>query len=160
VYLKIIQAIPNMPNPVTETEVIDILASKLNMQIATIDEEGYPMIQPIWFLYDDNKESKIYAATQKMTKKVQNIRRNPDKIYFSIDDENYPYKGVKGRVVARISEDIQKNLPIVEKINIKYLGTIQHPLAKMIMENTKNGTEVVIEFTPKFFSAWDFSKPM
>jgi general stress protein 26 len=149
-----------MPNPVTETEVKDILESKLNMQIATTDEEGYPLIQPIWFLYDDKEYDKIYAATQKMTKKVQNIRRNPDKIYFSIDDANYPYKGVKGRAVAKISEDIKKNLPIVEKINIKYLGTIEHPLARMIMENTKNGTEIVIEITPKFFSAWDFGKPM
>ena len=78
-------------------------------------------------------------GTQKSTKKFQNIRRNPDKIYFSIDDENFPFKGVKGRAVAKISEDIQKNLPIVQKINIKYLGTIEHPLAKMIMENTRNG---------------------
>jgi len=158
--LKLIQAIPGMPNPVTETEVNNILESKLNMQIATIDEEGYPMIQPTWFLHDDIESGKIYTATQKMTKKVQNIRKNPDKIYFSIDDDNFPYKGVKGRAVARVSEDIQKNLPIVEKINMKYLGTIEHPLAKMIMENTKNGTEVVIEITPKFFSAWDFGKAM
>jgi general stress protein 26 len=146
-----------MPNPVTETEVNNILEGKLNMQIATIDEEGYPIIQPIWFLYD-KEPGKIYTATQKVTKKVYNIRRNPDKIYFSIDDANYPYKGVKGRAVARISEDIKKNLPIVEKINRKYLGTIEHPLAKMILENTKSGTEVVIEITPKFFSAWDFGK--
>jgi general stress protein 26 len=148
-----------MPKPVTETEVNNILESKLNMQIATIDEEGYPMIQPIWFLYD-KQSGKIYTATQKMARKCHNIRRNPDKVYFSIDDANYPYKGVKGRAVAGISEDIKKNLPIVEKINIKYLGTIEHPLAKMIQENTKNGTEVVIEITPKFFSAWDFGKAM
>jgi hypothetical protein len=35
---------PGMPNPVTETEVNNINESKLNMQIATIDEEGYPTI--------------------------------------------------------------------------------------------------------------------
>jgi hypothetical protein len=91
-----------------------------------------------------------------MTKKIQNILRNPDKIYFSIDDENYPYRGVKGKAIAIISEDIQKNLSIVEKINMKYLGTLEHPLAKMIIENTKKGTEVAIEIAPKFFSAWDF----
>jgi hypothetical protein len=104
--------------------------------------------------------TKNLTGTSKMTKKVQNIRRTPDKIYFCIDEENYPYKGVKGRGVARISEDIQKNLPIIEKINIKYLGTLEHPLANMLMENTRNGVEVVIEITPKFFSAWDFSKAM
>src|SRR5215469_15686126 len=37
----------------------------------------------------DNEYSKIYIATQKT--KFQNIRRNPDKIYFSIDDENFPF---------------------------------------------------------------------
>jgi general stress protein 26 len=148
-----------MPKSVTETEVNNFLESKLNIQIATIDEEGYPMIQPAWFLYDKGS-GKIYTATQKMSKKVQNIRRNPDKIYFSIDEEKYPYKGAKGRGVARIFEDRQKNLPIVEKINMKYLGTLEHPLAKMIVENTKNGNEVVIEITPKFFSAWDFGKAM
>jgi general stress protein 26 len=146
-----------MPKPVTETEVNNLLQSKLNIQIATIDEEGYPLIQPTWFLYDD-ESGKIYTGTQKMTKKVQNMQRYPDKVYFSIDDENYPYKGVKGRATARISEDIQKNLSVVEKINLKYLGTLEHPLAKMLMENTRNGSEVVIEITPKFFSAWDFGK--
>jgi general stress protein 26 len=155
--LKVIQALPDMPKAVTETEVNNFLQSKLNIQIATIDEEGYPMIQPTWFLYD-NDSGKIYIGTAKMTKKVQNIQRNPTKIYFSIAEENYPYKGVKGRAVARISEDIQKNLPIIKKINLKYLGTLEHPLAKRLKENTRNGIEVVIEITPKFFSAWDFSK--
>jgi general stress protein 26 len=127
-----------MPIPVTETEVNNLLESKLNIQIATIDEEGYPVIHPTWFVF--NKESgKLYTGTQKMTKKVQGIRRNPDKIYFSIDDENFPYKGVKGRAAAKISEDIQKNLPIMEAINMKYLATIEHLLAKMLMENTRNG---------------------
>jgi general stress protein 26 len=155
--LKVIQALPGMPKPVTETEVNNFLQSKLNIVIATIDEEGYPIIHPMWFLYD-NDSGKVYIGTAKMTRKVQNIQRNPDKIYFSIDDENYPYKGVKGRAVARISEDIQKNLSIVEKINLKYLGTLEHPLAKRLVENTRNGIEVIIEITPKFFSAWDFGK--
>jgi S-ribosylhomocysteine lyase LuxS involved in autoinducer biosynthesis len=55
---------------------------------------------------------------------------------------------------------MRKNLPIVEKINMKYLGMLEHPVAKMIIENTKNEDEVVIEITPKFFSAWDFGKAL
>jgi nitroimidazol reductase NimA-like FMN-containing flavoprotein (pyridoxamine 5'-phosphate oxidase superfamily) len=155
--LKVIQAIPIMPKPVTESEVNNFLQSKLNIQIATIDEEGYPIIHPIWFLYD-NDSGKIYITTSKISRKTQNIQRNLDRVYFSIDDENIPYKGVKGRAVARISEDMQKNLSIVEKINLKYLGTLEHPLAKRIIENTRSGNQAVIEITPRFFSAWDFSK--
>ena len=72
--------------------------------------------------------------------------------------EHLRRKRVKGRADARISEDIQKNLSIVEKMNLKYLGTLEHPLAKRLMESTRSGNEVVIEITPKFFSAWDFGK--
>ena len=149
-----------MPNTVTEAEVKKFLENndnKLNLQLATIDEEGYPNIQPVWFYFDKDSE-KIYVGTQKTTKKIQNIQRNPDKIYFSIDDENFPYKGVKGRAVASLSDDVSKNMKIVERINLKYLGTLEHPLAKMLMENTQNGTEIVVELTPTYFSAWDFGK--
>jgi general stress protein 26 len=157
--MKVIQALPGMPKPVTEGEVEAFLQSKLNMQLATIDEQGYPLVHPVWFLYDKEAD-KIFTGTQKATKKVQSIRKNPDRVYFSIDDENYPYKGVKGRATARISEDIEKNLPIIEKISIKYLSTLEHPLAKMLTDNTRNGTEVTIELAPKFLSAWDFGKAM
>lgn len=95
-----------------------------------------------------------------MTKKAQNLRRDPDKVYFSIDQESFPNKGVKGRAVAKISEDVSSNLRIIEKMNLKYLGTLEHPLAKMLMENTKNGTEIAIELMPIYFSAWDFGKAM
>jgi hypothetical protein len=30
----------------------------------------------------------------------------------------------------------------------------------MIMENTRKGTQIVIEIIPKLFSAWDFEKTM
>ena len=157
--MKLIQSLPGMPNKVTEEEVNSFLKSKLNLQLATIDEDGYPSIQPLWFLYD--KESgKIYISTQKTTRKARNLSKNSDKIYFSIDDENPPYKGVKGRGVARISENIDWNRPIIEKIIVKYLGTLDNPLALMLLENAKKGIQVVIEITPKFFSAWDFGKSM
>ncbi|GKS62413.1 hypothetical protein YTPLAS21_18710 [Candidatus Nitrosocosmicus sp.] len=94
-----------------------------------------------------------------MTRKARNLYKNP-KVYFSIDDETFPYKGVKGRGMVRISEDIDWNIPIVEKLGMKYLGTIDNPLAQIIMDNTRKGIQIVIEITPKFFSAWDFGKAM
>ena len=153
---KIVQAVPGIP-PVTEPEVEEFLKKNLNLQLATVDTEGYPTIQPVWF-YRDVAADKLFVGTQKGTKKVQNILENPDKIYFSIDDENFPPKGVKGGATATISEDVNKNVAMLEKLNLKYLGTLEHPLAKMLMENGRNGTEVIIEMTPKFFSAWDFGK--
>lgn len=139
-----------------EQEVINFLQSKLNLQLATIDENGDPNIQPVWFDYEKDSE-KLHVMTSKMSNKVRNIHRKSN-VYFSIDDENFPYKGVKGKATARIIEDHQKVVSIAEKINIKYLGTLEHPLAKMLMEFAQNGTEILLEISPKFFSTWDFAK--
>jgi PPOX class probable F420-dependent enzyme len=139
-----------------EQEVINFLQSKLNLQLATIDENGDPNIQPVWFDYEKDSE-KLHVMTSKMSNKVRNIRSKPN-VYFSIDDENFPYKGVKGKGTARIIEDRQKVVSMAEKINIKYLGTLEHPLAKMLMEFAQNGTEMLLEISPKFFSTWDFAK--
>jgi hypothetical protein len=46
----------------------------------------------------------------------------------------------------------------MEKINLKYMRTLDHPLAQRLLENARSGTEVVIEIAPKFFSARDFAK--
>ena len=75
-------------------------------------------IQPLWVPLRKITRQDIFG-TQKMRRKVQNILTNPDKIYFSIDDESYPYRGVKGKAIALIPEDTQKNLSTIQKINMK-----------------------------------------
>jgi hypothetical protein len=41
---------------------------------------------------------------------------------------------------------------------MKYLGTLDHPIAKMITESSKKGENILIEISPKFFSTWDYGK--
>jgi general stress protein 26 len=153
--MRIINAMPGMAG-MTESEVDGFLESKLNVQLATIDEMGDPNIQPLWFYYDKNV-NELYVMTNGPTKKVQNVRSKPN-VYFSVDDENFPYKGVKGKGTATIVEDPQRIVPLVEKVNLKYLGTLDHPIAKMLIENARNGTEILLKIKPKFFSTWDFGK--
>ena len=95
--------------------------------------------------------------TSKSSSKVKSIRSKPD-IYFSIDDENFPYKGVKGKGRATIIDISSRVVAMAEKINLKYLGTLEHPTAKMLMEYAQNGKEVLVEINPKYFATWDFSK--
>jgi nitroimidazol reductase NimA-like FMN-containing flavoprotein (pyridoxamine 5'-phosphate oxidase superfamily) len=51
--MKIISATSEIPN-MTGEEAEKFLQSKLNLQLATIDEQGNPNIQPVWFYYDKN----------------------------------------------------------------------------------------------------------
>ena len=140
----------------TREEAERFLESKLNLQIATIDKQGDPNIQPVWFYYDKD-ERKLLIITSKLAKKTQNLRNRPT-IYFSVDDENPPYKGVKGKGNVTIVEDPNRIVPQAEKISMKYLGTLDHPVAKMITDGSKKGEVVLVEITPKFFSTWDYGK--
>jgi PPOX class probable F420-dependent enzyme len=153
--MKIISATSEIPN-MTGEEAEKFLESKLNLQLATIDEQGNPNIQPVWFYYDKNGE-KLWINTSKLAKKTQNIRKRPT-IYFSIDDENPPVRGVKGKGTATIIEDPKQVGSLGDKISLKYLGTLDHPIAKMISEDTKKGEVVLVEISPKFFSTWDYGK--
>lgn len=147
----------NVPFPaMNEDEVGTFLESKLNLQLGTIDTKGDPNIQPVWFNYDKELE-RFYIMTSKSSGKVKNIRNKPE-IYFSIDDDNFPYKGVKGKGRATIIDDSSRVVAMAEKINLKYLGTLDHPTAKMLMEYVQNGKEILLEINPRYFSTWDFSK--
>lgn len=153
--MKIIRGMPDM-KAMTEDEVNKFLESRLNMQLATVDEKGDPLIQPVWFLYDKAAQ-KIYFDTGKQAKKLANIRRKPT-IYFSIDTEEQPYKCVKGKADAVVLEDKARNTSVVEKIVMKYTGTLDNPLAKNLVGMAKNGMAVVLELTPRYYSTWDFAE--
>jgi general stress protein 26 len=157
--VKVVNATYEIPG-MTREEAERFLESRLNLQIATIDEKGEPNIQPVWFYYDKD-QGKLLITTSKSAKKAQNLGRRPT-IYFSIDYENYdgnlPPRGVKGKGTATIVEDSDRIVPQANKINMKYLGTLDHPVAKMITDSAKKGEVVLVEISPKFFSTWDYGK--
>jgi PPOX class probable F420-dependent enzyme len=153
--MKIISATPEIPS-MSKEEVERFLENSLNLQLATIDERGDPNIQPVWFYYDKDGE-KLWINTSKSARKTQNIRKRST-IYFSIDDENPPVRGVKGKGIATIIEDLKTVNPLGDRISLKYLGTLDHPIAKMISGDSKKGEVVLVEISPKFFSTWDYGK--
>ena len=153
--MKIFDATSGIPG-MTREEAERFLESKLNLHIASIDEKGEPNIQPVWFFYDKD-QGKLLITTSKLAKKTQNLRRKPT-LYFSIDNENPPYKGVKGKGIATIMEDPNRIVPQADKISMKYLGTLDHPAAKEMADRSKKGEGVLVEISPKFFSTWDFGK--
>ncbi len=146
IIMKIIDATHEIPGMTTEEEVDKFLQSKLNLQLATLDEKGEPNIQPVWFYYDKDRK-KLLFNTSKSAKKTQNLRRNPT-IYFSIDyenhEENHPPRGVKGKGTATIAEDPNRIDPQADKISIKYLSTLDHPVAKKCYQMMQRREELYL----------------
>ena len=135
--MKIVHGSPGFGSMLTEEQTVKFLTDKkLNLLLGTVDKNGDPFIHPVWFLYENEK---LYVETSKTSKKVQNTRHK-NTVYFCIDDENLPYRGVRGRALVKISTDVENNIPIAERIMIKYTGDLENKVAKMLMDGVKSGS--------------------
>jgi PPOX class probable F420-dependent enzyme len=133
-----------------------LINSTKNIHISTLDEKGEPNIHPTWYYFDNNNE-KIYVESGKDSRKTRNLRRN-NIIYYCIDDDTIPYKGVRGKGTVKISEDANSNLPIINKIVTKYLGSTENQMAKDITNSIRDGYAVLLEISPRFYATWDHGK--
>jgi hypothetical protein len=71
-------------------------------------------------------------------KKAANIRKRNSAVYFCIDDEKMPVKGVEGKGSAKILEkSTNDSLSIVKRIMTKYLGSMDHPIAQQILDTAE-----------------------
>ena len=154
--LKIIKAPAGYGSrSMSEKEVEEFLdGGKLLIRLATINPMGDPEIQPAWYVYD---RERLYLFTETNSRKVQNIRRR-NSVYFTVDTEMSPYRGVKGKATAMIVDDNARALAMTEKIVRKYVGDPDGPDGKEMMDAVKKGTLVVVEIIPKFYSVWDYAQ--
>jgi uncharacterized pyridoxamine 5'-phosphate oxidase family protein len=155
--LKILHGSPGSGTPLSEQDIKDFLTTKvLNVHLGTVDENGHANIHPAWYYYDDSKE-KIYVETGRHSKKMENLSRN-ETIYFCIDDPSPPYKGVRGKGSVEVHRDVNFNVLIAQKIHLRYLGNLEHPISHELMDAIKKDQSVVLEISPKYYSTWDYSK--
>jgi general stress protein 26 len=161
--VKVVDAEPGVGSPMTEEEAKNFMAnnndgdSPLLIHIGMVDDKGEPNVTPTAYYFDKNS-NKIYITTQKSSKKVHNLRTTRNTISYCIDDLNPPYKGVRGKGKVVIHEDINHNIPIAEKIMTRYLKSLEHPLAKSLLSETKKGNAIILEITPSYYSTWDYGK--
>ena len=72
---RIINASSEFGKSLTEQEINDFLTfSKLNINLGTIDDNGYPNVHPTWY-YFDSANKQIYIETSKVSKKIDNLRK-------------------------------------------------------------------------------------
>ena len=155
--LKILDGSGESGKFLSEQDIKDFLTTKiLNVHLGTVDESGHANIHPAWFYYDDTKET-IYVETGRHSKKMENLTRN-DTIYFCIDDPSPPYKGVRGKGKVKVYYDVNFNVLIAQKIHMRYLGNLEHPMAHELIDAIKNGQSVVLELSPRYYSTWDYGK--
>jgi len=129
--------------------------SKSTLLLGTINADGTPMIHPVWYYFDSAK-TKLYFYTEPALKKATNIKRR-SQIYFDVDSDKWPYKGVTGKGNARIITSKGEALSHGAKILTRYVKKGQ-PMIRSVLEKIKSGGYVVFEITPAYFTSWDYGK--
>jgi hypothetical protein len=114
--MKIINAYPGVGEPMTEEEVKSFIANNDNnllIRLGIIDEKGEPNVAPLAYYYDVSNS--IYFTTRVTTKKVSSLRRR-NIVGYCIDDPNPPFKGIRGKGIVKIHEDVTYNITIAKTV--------------------------------------------
>jgi hypothetical protein len=59
---------------------------------------------------------------------------------------------------VKTSIDIEYNIPIAERIMIKYTGDLGNKVAKVLMDGVRVGQSAILEISPTYYSTWDHSE--
>ncbi len=134
----------------TEKETLEFLREPLLLRIGMVDADGYPMVHPVWFVYEDEK---FLIVSERSSKKAGVAKKN-GRVYFVVDKvtEETGSCGVRGKADARIIDDPAYVLELARKQLLRYTGSLAGDLAEKMMESAKD--MVVIELRPKFLGTW------
>jgi hypothetical protein len=144
----------DLARPLSEQETKDFLTTKaLMLHIGTGDEKGHANIHPAWYHYDNPKE-KIYIETRKHSKKWR-IKRSDDLLLHSRSLNTIHTWVWKGSL--KVHEHVTFNAPIVHRIHLRYLGTLEHLTTHGLIDAMKKSQSVVLEISPNY-STGDYSK--
>ena len=132
------------------SKLIEFLKKEKILHLATIDDQNFPHIVPVWYLYSTRK---IYVGTNTRTQKAKNIKIHK-KVSFCVDvGVNAPnIFGVMGKGTAKLLKEKSAVNRIAKKILLRYFKSLDNKSAKEILGDTN----CIIEILPKEFSNWKY----
>jgi len=106
-----------MPKGAIPEKFFDILEAKGLVNIATVDPQGRPEVNPAWFIFQDGQ---IWLSITEAKHKYKNLVNNPAIALSFIDAENgYRYLEVRGTISEIV---LDENRELINAIAQKYTG--------------------------------------
>ena len=104
-----------MPTGQMPSTHLDLLERPVMGQLATVDSNHRPQVNPVWFLYDGQR---LLLSVKPETAKFRNMRANHWVALSILDPENsFRYLELRGKV---ISFELYKTLTFVNQLAQKY----------------------------------------
>jgi hypothetical protein len=138
----------------SEDEVVALLAEPLFLRLGMIDQSGWPLVHPVWHLFDGGVFRLIVG---KMSHKAKVLRAN-QRAYFTVDTgEGARARGVRGRTTVRVIDgDVDLAVDVCRRQLLKYTGTDTGSLAEELLTWARSGNMSVLELTPLRFGAFAY----
>ncbi len=142
-----------MTELLSEEKVRIILSEPLLMRLAYQDAEGWPVVQPVWFILQDGH---LITTVEKGSRKATRLGAD-NRCYFTVDTSGPAGTyGVRGRAHASISEDQELAEQILRASLRKYLGSEEGPTAEALLADLAAGDIVVVRLEPVKYAAWEY----
>ena len=137
------------PGPLTEEELREFFNRPLLARLATIREDGFPFIAPLWFHWDGQA---FWFVIRKKARFIPNLLRDP-RVCVSIAMETPPYTRAtilgRAEVVARPGEsDAWK--AIARQMTLRYIGDVDPGY----YERTEKYPRWLIRVVPEEMTTW------
>jgi len=95
----------------------DLFESRALAHLETIDAEGKPQVNPVWYISDG---SHVYLSVKPETGKYRNLRANPRVALSILDPANaFRYLEMRGEVIKM---ELYETLEWVNNLSRKYTG--------------------------------------
>jgi len=129
-----------------------IEASRTPLRIACNTSSGFPLIVPLWFLFDGEA---FWCATHKDAKLLTHLR-NDERVGFEIANNEPPYAGARGHGRVQLIPD--KGSEYLSKLLKRYYIREDSRLATWLLSRAED--EVAIRLDPLYINGWDYQDRM
>jgi PPOX class probable F420-dependent enzyme len=124
-----------------------LTSGALFAKIATTNEEGWPMVSPVWYEWDG---SSFLVIGKERTSYIQNLRRDP-RCGVLVENSGLPYKRVSVLGVAEFLPERFDWKPAARDMVLRYIG----PEGLSYAEATFDFPRVSIRIRPRRITTWD-----
>lgn len=129
-----------------------IEASRTPLRIACNTDNRFPLIVPLWFLFDGHA---FWCVTHKDAKLLQHLRKD-QRVGFEIANNEPPYAGARGHGTVALVED--KGAEMLPKLLQRYFIREESRLAQWLLSRADD--EVAIRLDPLYINGWDYQQRM
>ena len=142
-----------MSNVMTAQEVNIYLAEQKTCRLATVDPQGRPHVAPVWHVILDGE---IYIETGGFTKKVRNLKANPQLcLAFDSGDNIHNFKGVVIQGQVEFVRDKALIARFREAFAQRYFGSTNHPDFLFLMGLPEL---TLMRVKKERVASWDYTK--